>query len=390
MKNLIKLSITFLLLYPILACTKQIPTITSIDAVALDSTVIGRHIKWDTTTLKKVSYLTGTYGRIVQLPDESLLAVYETGGAIVCVKSTNLGISWSSPVTIAPRHVGTNMTAPDVLLLQDSSLLVCYNPRPYDISPTRKFGIRTKKSYDGGVTWIDERLLYEAGYETINGCWEPSAIQLSSGEIQVYFSNEGIYTSSSEQNISLLSSNDLGLTWTTTPKIVSFRAGKRDGMPVPLLLSDDSTIVLSIEDNGNTTFKPYTVRNTILENWNTTVGALSSYRNYALLDTLNNSVYAGAPYLRRLKTGETILSYQGGEDRGNASTYVDMKVVIGDSTAKNFTKKSVPFKIPLNKSCKWNSLCVLKDSTVIAITSTNGYSSGSTEVWMIKGNVIPD
>jgi hypothetical protein len=232
------------------------------------------------------------------------------------------------------------MAVPDLLELQDGSLLAMYNPRPYKIDPSRRFGIRIKKSYDKGISWKDEQLLYEAGYQFENGCWEPAAVQLPGGEIQLYFANEGPYTSTDEQNISLLRSADNGLTWTKSPEIVSFRAAKRDGMPVPLLLRDHATIVFAIEDNGFNTFKPYTIRNSLTENWANAVTAYSDKRLYALSDKIGDEIYAGAPYLAQFKTGETILSYQGTEGRNNHMNQADMKVAIGDENAKSFGKKN--------------------------------------------------
>ena len=357
--------------------------------------ISGIRIAWDHSTLKRVSAKDGPgyngYARLIELEDGTLLCTYEASGNVVVVKSLDGGKSWSVPVTVAAKQDGVNMAVPDILELDDNSILVCYNPRPFEIDPDRKFGIRTKKSYDGGVTWKDERLLYEAGYQFENGCWEPSAIQLPSGEIQLYFANEGPYTSSSEQNISMLRSIDNGLTWTNEPEIVSFRAGSRDGMPSPLLLADTEEIVVAIEDNGFDNFKPYIIRNTIAENWSEPVGGSSKNRTYALAEKINDFYYAGAPYLRQLRTGETILSYQGTEGRPNDIGTAEMKVVIGNSEAYEFNRKTSPFLIPENRSGLWNSLAVLKDNSVIALTSTNAYSGGDkTEVWMIKGHVIPE
>lgn len=350
-------------------------------------------IMWDSNTLHKVS--TGTdarysgYARLVELNDQSLLAVYEADGSIVSVKSQDLGKTWSLPVVVAARQDGVNMAVPDVLELADKSLLVSYNPRPYKISPARHFSIRTQKSYDGGQTWRDERLLYEAGHEFKNGCWEPCALQLPSGEIQLFFANEGIYLNSEEQNISLLRSTDNGLTWSKEPQVVSFRAGSRDGMPVPLLLKNGRDLVFAVEDNGFQNFKPYIIHSTVSENWKQPVMANSPNRWYALASPLPDSLYAGAPYLRQLPTGETLLSYQGTEGRINKIGNAEMKVVIGDSSARNFGNKSVPFQLPPNKSGLWNSLSVLSDGTIVALTSTNAYSAdGSVEVWLIKGKLV--
>jgi hypothetical protein len=353
------------------------------------------HIDWDSGTRTEISTHTESanysgYARMIKLDDGSLICVYESGGNIVAVASEDDGASWSDTTLIAAKEPGVNMSTPDILELDDHSLLVAYNPRPtkpYD--PSRRFAIRTKKSFDRGKTWKDKRMLYEAGYRSDNGCWEPSAVQLPDGEIQLFFSNEGIYKSSNEQNISLLRSEDGGLTWIKTPEIASFRSGSRDGMPVPVVLQDSKKVVVSIEDNGGTNFKPYTVRSSFKNDWPTTVKGNSSSRNYALAKKLSPAVYAGAPYLVQLTNKITLLSYQGTEQRSpNGVGGAVMRVVIGNGEARNFKHKSTPFDIPASSNGVWNSLAVLNDSTVVALTSTNAFSSNNhTEVWMIKGHV---
>ncbi|WP_157274191.1 sialidase family protein [Pedobacter sp. BAL39] len=383
------LIVNVLAVFSALGCSKK-------DSATVDTPVGVKetHIEWDQSSRKRVSDASlnarySGYARIIQLPDGSLLAVYEAEGSIVSVKSTDLGNTWSKAVIVAPRSNGINNAVPDLLLLKDQTILVCYNARPYDISPSRKFSILVKKSTDGGLSWNNERLLYEAGHQFENGCWEPAAIQLPNGEIQLYFANEGPYTNSDEQNISMLRSADQGDSWTSEPVVVSFRPGKRDGMPVPLLLKNGTDVVVAIEDNAVNTFKPYIVKNTLQENWAVTVGAESRNRSYALSARVADEIYAGAPFIRQLSTGETILSYQGTEGRTNDMNFADMKVVIGNDQAKDFGSKSTPFLIPANKSCLWNSLTVLSDDTILAVASTNAYSS-ATEVWMIKGKVIKE
>lgn len=351
-------------------------------------------IEWDSSTLRRVSppeYRLSNYARAIQLPDKSLICVYEADYHIVAVKSRDSGVTWSEPVIVAAPANGINMCVPDILALRDGSLLVCYNPRPRPVQPSKKFAIRTKKSYDGGLTWKDERLLYEAGYRFEDGCWEPAAIQLPNGEIQLYFSDEGVYLQSKEQNISLFRSRDGGLTWTKKPEIASFRAGERDGMPSPLLLKNGREIVFSIEDNWNNgPFKPSIIRSKVKNNWSSTVTADSPNRQYALAEPIAPDAYAGAPYLRQLSTGEVLLSYQGTENRmDNKMEHADMKVAVGRPDATGFTHKSVPFRIPPDCYCLWNSLCVLDDDSFIALASTNGYSEGhrKMEIWMIKGRL---
>lgn len=348
------------------------------------------HIAWDTNTLRQVA--DGGYARMIEMQNGKLITVYAAADGnteIVC--SVDKGDHWSAPIVVSAKANGIRMDAPDITLLNDHTLMICYNPRPlFNNADTAKhFAIRISKSYDDGLTWKNDQLLYEAGYSFKNGCWEPAALQLPSGEIQLFFSNEGIYTNSDEQNISLLRSSNNGKTWTTKPEIVSFRKGSRDGMPVPVYLPVTKEILFSIEDNGFVNFKPYIIRSTTANNWHQAITANSTDRTYAFKDSLKEKVYAGAPYLRVLSNGNTVLSYQstqfrnGKHDVNNA----EMIVTIGDAEGQNFTNATVPFKIPANATALWNSIALLKDDTIVALTSTNAYN-GKHGVWMIKGKVL--
>lgn len=345
------------------------------------------HITWDTTTLRHVA--DGGYARMIELKNENLITVYAAAnGNTEIVTSNDKGDHWSAPAIVAVKTDDIRMDAPDITLLNDGSLMVCYNPRPpgRNTDTSKHFAIRIAKSYDDGLTWKDDQLLYHADYQFKDGCWEPAALQLPSGEIQLFFSDEGIYTTSDEQNISLLRSHDNGKTWTTKPEIVSFRKGSRDGMPVPVYLPATKEIIFSIEDNGFVNFKPYIIRSTIKNNWSQTVTANSANRSYTLHDSIENKFYAGAPYLRVLSNGNTVLSYQSTQFRQGKHNVnnAEMVVVVGDAEGRNFTNATVPFKIPANTTALWNSIAVLKDDTVVALTSTNAYN-GKYEVWMIKG-----
>lgn len=350
-------------------------------------------IQWDKSTLVKVAAPPqgkpyAGYARLLELNDSRLLCVYEADGSIWQVISNDYGKSWQGAKIIAEREEGVNMAVPDILKLKNGSLLLMYNPRPYDIDPSRRFAIRVKISRDNGLSWGAMQEIYKAGYQFENGCWEPSAIQLPDGTIQLYFANEGIFTTSDEQNISMLSSDDNGLSWSSAPQVISFRAGKRDGMPVPLLLKGSQRIAVAIEDNGLGNFKPYIITNTLAEGWKTTVDAGSPNRIYAMSNPVDNKVYAGAPYLRQLSSGETILSYQGTEGRAdNRLENAVMKVMVGNNLAQNFSGRTEPFNIPAGKAGLWNSITILKDDTIAALTSTNAWGNGVMEVWMIKGRL---
>ncbi len=345
-------------------------------------------ITWDQSTLKQVSAGAGNYARMVQLSNGDLFCIYESSG-IQCTTSTDLGKTWSGSVKVALSTNSVNVAVPEILELKDHSLLASYNPRPHKIDgawdTTSHFAIITKKSYDQGKTWKDERVVYEAGSSFENGCWEPAQLQLPSGEIQLFYSDEGVYAKSNEQNISIFRSQDGGLTWSKKPEIVAFTPGHRDGMPVPVLLRGDKEIVFAIEDNASGQFKPSIIRGSIVQNWQKTVGPKDAERNYALTPKLPGVVYAGAPYLRQLHSGQTILSYQSTENRDNNGDLACMQVAVGDSTARNFVNVSTPFNVPKDKHGLWNSLCVLHNDTIIALTSTNAF--GSNAIWMIKGKL---
>src|SRR5699024_7847275 len=140
----------------------------------------------------------------------------------------------------------------------------------------------------------------------------------------------------------------------SAPEVASFRSGHRDGMPVPLVIPELNKVLFSIEDNGGADFKPYIIRNSFQENWQTPVKGNSVNRDYALTKHFTNDVYAGAPFLVRLKNGLTLLSFQSSEGRNEKWDLSCMNVAIGDSTGRNFKNLTVPFKIPLNKYGLWN------------------------------------
>ncbi len=360
--------------------------------------VIDSGIIWDEATLKRIAPPDSAafYPRMIQLMNGSLLVVYATNGNVVDMRSTDGGQNWTSPELIAARRDKVNMDTPDLLQLKDGSVIICYSSRPQGAlrgnpDSSKKFDVRIQKSTDNAISWREEKILYEAGSSFKDGCWEPSMLQLPSGEIQLFFSDEGIYTTSNEQNISMLRSYDNGSNWSAKPRIISFRKGSRDGMPVPIWVKKEKKIVITIEDPGNKNFKPYTIRSSTNGQWQKIIEGNDKERMYALTIPIADSIYAGAPYLRQLSTGETILSYQSTEGRQtNKDNNAIMRVAIGDHEAKKFDHVSTPFTMPEGYHALWNSLCVLKADTIVALTSTNGYSRDRSEIWMIKGVVKKD
>ena len=395
----IHILILLFLRFQLESCANE-PVLPQGTAPAVQTPVDGIRIAWDYSSMVKIAPANdqppGYYGyaRLIQLHDKRLACVYETSaGNIELAFSLDLGKSWERPQVVFETKKNIAMAVPEIIELKDHSILVGCNPRPRKpYNDDRKFGIKVRKSNDGGKNWLSEQVIYEALSTFENGCWEPSFAQLPSGEVQLFYANEGVYTTSNEQNISMFKSVDSGKTWTTTPTIIGFRAGRRDGMPVPLLLPEKNELLVAVEDNKVGEFKPTIYREKLTDNWaDGFISANDSRRLYQpLKDQLADNIYAGAPYLARLQSGEVLLSYQSNIDRTNLWNQSAMVVEIGDDAGTLFSRRSIPFVIPSTKSGLWNSLAVIQENIPVAITSTNGFSSNSTEVWMIKGHVIPE
>lgn len=315
---------------------------------------------------------------MIQLQDGRLMACCESGGIKIAF-SSNMGSTWTSPTKIATNPSGIAECVPDLIQLSDGTIIVAYNPRPgAPYSTDRRFGIRCKRSTDNGVTWSNEIFVNDASHTFEDGCWEPSMLELPSGELQLYFADEGPYTYSGEQQISMCRSFDKGLTW-GEPEKICFRAGSRDGMPVPILLKDKSEIVVIIEDNGwgYGDFFPTTVRCPLNTNWNNYwVNNNSSNRQKTLDFNFCPVATGGAPYLRQLPNGETVMSYQSSWEHNGK---LRMLVAMGDEKAKNFKNLSEPFAIPSTQEGLWNSVAVIDTGVVVAVSGFGG------SIEMIKG-----
>lgn len=59
--------------------------------------------------------------------------------------------------------------------------------------------------------------------------------------------------------------------------------------------------------------------------------------------------------------------------RGGGQPGQEAKVVVGTNQARDFKGKTTPFRISNGKSALWNSIIVLKDDTIIALTTTNQF-----------------
>ena len=102
---------------------------------------------------------------------------------------------------------------------------------------------------------------------------------------------------------------------------------------------------------------------------------------------LPEPVYAGAPYLVQLPSGETLLSVQSSEGRGTPHTHTNARMVVyvGNSEAADFGTRSEPFAALTDGVGLWNSLFVKDAETVTAVSATT--IDGVRGLWAIDGRV---
>lgn len=344
----------------------------------------GSRIFWDMRSQQTI-FDGGWYARLIQLQDGRLLAVTEVNWDIVISISEDNGKTWSPQKTVFYHPEGFNYYDADLYQLSDGKIIITYNIGFPSVAGGR-FGVRLHISEDNGETWGDEIFVYDGETTFENGCWEPAILELPSGEVHLYVSDEAPYVNSGEQCIQLMRSFDRGKTW-SEPQSISFRPGSRDGMPTPVIVGD--SIVVTIEDNGwpgMGSFVPVTVRTSIEDNWsNAPVGANSPYRSQVIDYDWCPLVFGGAPYMRVLPWGETLLSRQSYYESGNYGV-MNMYVYVGDENARNFKAMSQPFpdNVESGISIEVNSVSVVDTGEVCAL---GGFVSGPNgrHVDMVKG-----
>ena len=338
----------------------------------------GSRIFWDTATKKQI-FSSGGYPRMIELQDGRLMAVCENKGIDIAF-SSNKGNTWTAPTKIV-MNGNIPECAPDLIQLSDGTILVAYNPRPSaPYSADRLFGIHLKRSTDNGKTWSDDVTVFDGNYDFRDGCWEPAFLEMPDGEVHLYFADETPYTNNDDQRIAICRSNDKGVTW-TAPKTVAYHSGSRDGMPSAVILDNDS-IALCFENPGWPgvgDFIPTIAVCAVKDNWKRFVPYPSTNRWQAInRDYVAAQVKGGAPYIRKLPWGETVLSHQ-----THYNGKYEMMVYVGDEKAQSFKAMSNPFKTSANEDYMWNSVSVIDTGVVVAVGNLVGGG-----VYMEKGYAV--
>ncbi len=356
---------------------------------------VGHKIVWQPyANAKKISQpgFYADYGRVKRVGNsDTLLLVYHGGENnqdwlnVYMRKSYDNGVTWQDQQVMADISKYTNywrFCNPELIQLANGWILLAYiaNGNP---ETNENCYIHLLTSKDRGKTWEGPALI-QTGRS-----WEPSMVQLPQGEIEMFYSSEADWWPSGEgeymeQEIQMIHSTNNGRTW-SFPQTVAYYPGKRDGMPVPLLLQGNRGVVFGIE-TVNASHSPYIVKRELASGWKLTT---TNFDNGPYRWVVSNfSGHGGAPYIIQLPTGETVLSahiYKGGNWHQNNF----MQVMIGDKDAKHFTNLTTPWgSLPVNESAVNNSL-FLKDSTTIIAVSGRNFRDGSGGIYWLEGTIVP-
>ncbi len=309
------------------------------------------------------------YPRLKTLADGSYIMFYNsgrTGPDIMYVTSGDLR-SWSEPKTVFLNDGNFSYATADAVVLENGDIIVVAAKRTNSwgsfVTDMSSSSLVIKRSSDNGATWSNEEVIYTGMV------WEPSIIQLTSGEIQVYFTQlapyivlYGYYDELRSTGSAMIRSLDGGVTW--TPNVTSHNVDQsdpysawrvmqqkignmtvtelatgnqvsvpffNDQMPVALQLNNGSIALVAesyihFEDHPVNGGKYQLSIGFSHDNWQTPLGIQEEGPS----DKLVNIDRAAGPYISQFRSGEVIVSHT------NSSSYLEYKIF--DSTAHSYER----------------------------------------------------
>ncbi len=363
----------------------------NLEATTVNST-LPTNIIWDNAGARKISdneYFADC-ARIQRMANGNLILVYGSGTDashtrvnIIARRSSDNGVTWTTPQTVINGLGLTNYNGfanPGLLVMQNGWIMLAFEGKgkPDDNAHDN---IQFCLSKDNGLTWGAPQIVASGR------AWEPAMIQLSDGDIEMFWSSEARWWpgASPEQEILFSHSTDNGATW-STPMTVAYTAGKRDGMPAPLVLANNGGIAFAIEPVGQS-FGPDIVWSSTTDRWN--YPAYGTYANGHRWIGPADGVVGRAPSLTQISTGETVLSFMASDGR---STGGDFKknvqlAYMTDQHLKNFRRINDPWPgLPDNEGTYYSSLFI-KDASHLVLVTTRNRPDGHSEVWWKEGQI---
>ncbi len=315
------------------------------------------------------------YPRIKQLSDGSYFLMYQQGQV---ASNIYYGLSkdlstWdfvSTPIFARGpwmQYDGTTQdtgmfSSADAIVLSNGDILAFASLRLQDgyRLNTLNNGIVMRRSSDNGKTWGEPELIYRGTN------WEPSALELSSGEIHVYFTSSD--PNKGNSGTALLRSFDKGRTWQAVGKIIRQYAGTAvdgsgdriytDQMPVAIQLNGSERIAVAFESRfgrtGTSADKYHLGMAYSSDNW--AAGAAQGDDDSPVASERQNNLFLGqaAPYIRQFRSGETVLTC-------NIKNIFNIR--IGDSQAYTYSDPMPTFA----EKGFWGAIEKIDEHTMVAV-----------------------
>ncbi len=327
-----------------------------------------------TLEFRLLKTMTVYYPRLKKMQDGNYILFYqegEHGDTVYYTVSSDL-VDWETPseLFIHEEEKDIKYATCDAVVLDNGDILAVCSYREgstYDVNPHLN-GIVMKKSSDNGKTWTEQKKIY------VGTTWEPYPMQLSSGEVQVYFTNTTCYyrseTADASTGTAMVRSLDRGETWTGdlskpySAQIVSQTPTRVSGgvqlysdqMPVGIEMLGSGKIMLALETRLDKNGSYRISLSYSSDNWAKPLAANETGPS----EKISKAWTGAAPYLRQFVSGEIVCAYA----RQSNLTYK-----MFDSTGKNYTETEFsPFEGIANSY--WGSLEMIDTHTVVGLGET--------------------
>ncbi len=339
------------------------------------------YIELSDDTTGEPRYIKAQYPRLKKKADGSyiLFFQYATYGPHIYYAHSKDLVHWEAPEVLynaelyrykderLPNGAGvTYFVNCDAVVLQNGDILAVTsyrNKEKYRDYPELA-GIYLRRSTDGGRTWSTETSIYKG----VN--WEPSIIELSSGEIQIFFSQVspgiarwGLKEDRNSTGTAMISSTDGGYTWTPNVTEAPWQAkiafqqyvldvegspSFTDQMSVVTELYDGSLAAVCESKDADKKFHISIIYSDAA--WSDA----PDYDKTGPADRQSNLFVGAAPYIRKMPSGEVIIGY------GRSNDYC---LRVADGSARNIGEPILAF----GKSGYWGSIEVTGANRLTAV-----------------------
>ncbi len=316
------------------------------------------------------------YPRLKKVSDDNYLLFYNIGKtdpSCFVTRSTDLK-TWERGEALFEGTATTHYATCDAVVLSNGDILAAASFRPTSwgdyTSDMTKSGIVIRRSTDGGKSWSDMQTVY------LGMNWEPYLLQLSSGEVQCFFTHTAPYTylygynsKQRSSGVGLIRSYDNGATWTPNVTGAPFAAdiasqsyigtmagyGKMFTEQMPSVVELHNGTMLMVAEALPDFNKQGVFRLTITRSYDNWKKLALDEHGPSDKETISN-IHASGPYAVQMKSGESVVSYYG--DKG-------MNLIVGNSEGKRFSAATQPLS-DHNKTY-WGSLEVLGTHALLAV-----------------------